>query len=128
MNYQISDTGNGNEVTTFYNFSSCGDTAACHAEPPTCGHGDDDGGGPWDEDPAYLAYLEEMERMCGRSVTFGEDGSSCEKDSGHPEKKHRGPSPYGEGYVEWEGGGWCAGDPLPVRNVVFTDGEGNPVA
>ncbi len=68
--------------------------------------------------------------MCGRSVAFGEDGASCDKDSGHPEKTHRGPSPFGEGFVEWEGGGYCAGDPLPVRNlrIVVTDSEGNAAA
>lgn len=71
------------------------------------------------EDPAYLAYLEEMERQCGRDVVFGEDGASCSRDADHPEKTHRGPSPFGEGFVEWEGGGSCAGDPLPVRNVRF---------
>lgn len=76
--------------------------------------------GGYDEDPAYLAYLKEMERMCGRSITLGfEDGTSCEKDAGH-DGPHRGRSPFADDFVEWTGGGMCAGDPLPVRDMRFT--------
>lgn len=37
MDYTISLAANGNEVTEFYDFTSCGDFPECHAEPPTCG-------------------------------------------------------------------------------------------
>jgi len=44
---------------------------------------------------------------------------------------HRGVSPLpGPGpepqYVEWAGGGYCAGDPLPVRDVVHLAADGEP--
>lgn len=75
---------------------------------------------PEDDDPAYAAFMAEMERMCGRSITLGiEDGASCELDSGH-KGPHRGRSPFGDDFVEWTGGGMCAGDPLPVRDLRFT--------
>lgn len=38
--FQISRDASGNEVTEFYDFTSCGDFPECHAEPPTCGCGD----------------------------------------------------------------------------------------
>jgi hypothetical protein len=44
--------------------------------------------------------------------------SECEEDPGH-EGRHRGLSPFGKGYVTWEGGGMCAGDRVPARNVRF---------
>lgn len=71
-------------------------------------------------DPDYIAWQEEMERQCGRSISIGaEDGTSCELDNGH-DGPHRGRNPYDEGFVEWSGGGMCAGDPLPVRDMRFT--------
>jgi len=67
-------------------------------------------------------FLEELDRMCGRSVTLGSAhdpyGATCERDAGHS-GPHRSPSPLGEGFYEWTGGGMCAGDPLPVRNARF---------
>jgi hypothetical protein len=70
------------------------------------------------DDPAYLAWCEEMERMCGRSVTLGGAdpyGATCEKDAGH-DGPHRSPNPFGgDDYYEWTGGGMCAGDPLPFQ-------------
>jgi hypothetical protein len=117
MDYTISLAANGNEVTT-WNFPepACGDFAECHAEPPTCAC-------PEDEDPAYLAYLAEMERTCGRSVTLGPAhdpyGATCELDTNHS-GPHRSPDPFGgEGFYEWTGGGTCAGDPLPIRDGRF---------
>lgn len=74
----------------------------------------------FDDDPDYEAWCEEMARQCGRSITIGtEDGSSCELDNGHS-GPHRGRNPFDEGYVEWTGGGMCAGDPLPVKDMRFT--------
>lgn len=35
--FQIETLENGNEVTVFHSFTGHGDTAECHAEPPTCG-------------------------------------------------------------------------------------------
>ena len=75
------------------------------------------------EDPAYLAWLEEMERMCGRSVSLGSMNdpyaATCELEAGHP-GAHRSRNPFGgDGHYEWTGGGTCAGDPLPVTNARF---------
>lgn len=43
---------------------------------------------------------------------------------------HRGVNPLpGPGpepqYIEWEGGGMCAGDPLPIRNVRYLANDGS---
>lgn len=70
------------------------------------------------EDPAYLAWLEEQERLCQRTVTLGAAhdpySASCELDTGHS-GAHRSMSPFGDDRIyEWTGGGYCAGDPLPV--------------
>jgi hypothetical protein len=63
-------------------------------------------------------------------------GVSCEYiQRDHPARGgrriHRGVSPLpGPGpepqYVEWAGGGYCAGDPLPVRDVVHLAADGEP--
>lgn len=46
--------------------------------------------------------------------------SDCDRDPGHS-GPHEGPCPFGtEQRVSWEGGGFCAGDPLPYRNVTYT--------
>ena len=72
----------------------------------------------------YEEFIAEQERLCGTSVTLGGSdpyGASCELDSGH-----RGPhvsrNPFGgDGVYEWTGGGFVAGDPLPVRNSRFLE-------
>lgn len=60
---------------------------------------------------------------CGATyVTGGHDpyGTECDLAAGHP-GPHRGANPLGnEGNVEWNGGGWCSGDPLPYRDVRWT--------
>jgi hypothetical protein len=58
---------------------------------------------------------------CGAAfVTGGHDPSSTECDLA-PERTglpHRGRDPLGgDGYVQWSGGGSCAGDPLPYHGV-----------
>src|SRR6476646_10016954 len=72
------------------------------------------------DDPAYEAYMAELERQCRATyITGGHDpyGTDCGLDAGHS-GPHRGDDPMGnEGQIEWTGGGSCAGDPLPVRNV-----------
>ena len=73
------------------------------------------------EDPAYEAYLREQEKLCYAQFTCGPShdpyGTSCKLEKGH-KGPHRGSDPFGNGGdVEWEGGGSCAGDPLPQRNV-----------
>jgi hypothetical protein len=76
------------------------------------------------EDPAYLAFIAEQERMCGASVTLGGSdpyGATCELDGGH-RGPHVSPNPLGgDGTYEWTGGGICAGDPLPVRGARFVE-------
>ena len=37
MDYTIGLNASGNEVTTFHDFTACGDFPECHNEPPTCG-------------------------------------------------------------------------------------------
>ena len=59
--------------------------------------------------------------MCHQSFTRGPSwdpyGTNCELEAGH-KGPHRGHDPFGvDAMIEWEGGGYCAGDPLPVRNV-----------
>lgn len=59
-------------------------------------------------------------RTCdAQYVTRGNDpyGTDCALSSGHA-GPHRGADPFGSsGLIEWSGGGSCAGDPLPYRNV-----------
>lgn len=61
--------------------------------------------------------------VCGATLVLdGSDpvSSGCDLEPKHEGVKHEGPCPYGtDGRVRWEGGGMCAGDPLPVRNVEF---------
>lgn len=77
---------------------------------------------------AEQAHHEEMlaahERECGRSITTGPAhdpyATSCHLDRGH-EGPHQGPCPFGSDEDwRWEGGGMCAGDPLPVRHLPST--------
>lgn len=66
--------------------------------------------------------------LCGREYTFGSAhdpyGTSCEEPAGH-NGPHKGLNPLGaaDDYVTWSGGGYCAGDPLPVTNVKWLDGN-----
>lgn len=48
MDYSISLNASGNEVTTYHDFTACGDFPECHTEPPTCGCDD---GSDYDEPP-----------------------------------------------------------------------------
>ncbi len=82
-----------------------------------------------DYDDSYAAWCAEQERLCGRSLTLGASadpyGVTCDKDRGHA-GLHAGPDPISEDpdqRVCWSGGGTCAGDPLPVRNVRFGTAE-----
>lgn len=61
-------------------------------------------------------------QQCGRSIPLGyDDGTSCDRPEGH-EGVHRGPSPHdAASVVIWRGGGSCAGDPLPVRELHHLD-------
>jgi hypothetical protein len=98
------------EQTTWdFPAASCGDYAACHTEPQTC------------DCAAYEAYLTEMDAMCGRSITIGPRhdpyGLSCEEEKGHS-GHHRAPIFEGQWY-EWLGGGYAAGDQLPIRDARF---------
>jgi hypothetical protein len=64
-------------------------------------------------------YFEYLDSRCGVSITtggFDPCGTSCDLDQGH-EGPHEGPDFFGEGRLRWGGGGSCAGDPLPVRNL-----------
>lgn len=70
---------------------------------------------------AAEAILVALERAneCGNSIsTGGHDpyGTTCDLPHGH-DGPHAGPDYFGEGRMTWEGGGSCAGDPLPVRNA-----------
>lgn len=84
----------------------------------------DDPSYPYEDDPAYLAHLEAMEKECHASyTTSGSDpyGSNCDLEAGHyPATDHSGPNPFAPGRVTWRGGGSCAGDPLPTTKVQFT--------
>lgn len=72
------------------------------------------------EDAAYEAWCAEQDAMCNTMLVIGPEhdpsGTSCELENGH-DGKHEGPHPIGDGRIKWTGGGMCAGDPLPVRNV-----------
>ena len=65
-------------------------------------------------------YYEWLESRCESGFTTGGHdpyGTSCDLERGH-DGPHEGGDPFGnEGKVRWEGGGSCAGDPLPYRNV-----------
>lgn len=61
---------------------------------------------------------------CGAHFTTGgvdPYGTECDLPTGHyPMTKHEGPDPFGnDTRVKWNGGGSCAGDPLPYRDVEF---------
>lgn len=58
----------------------------------------------------------------GGSESFGSDCDNQDRNH-YPATKHEGPCPFGtDQRVRWEGGGSCAGDPLPFRNVEYIDG------
>ena len=74
---------------------------------------------------------DEQPDECGAQlVTPGPDpyATSCDQPPGHyPASKHDGDDPIFPGpgmRVRWQGGGSCAGDPLPFRDVEWTDGKG----
>lgn len=74
---------------------------------------------------SFIEYDDHMS-MCGQPFTtggFDPYGTSCDLKHGH-EGPHEGDDPFGTGgRVQWEGGGSCAGDPLPQRNVKFIPKE-----
>lgn len=65
-------------------------------------------------------YYDWLNSRCfAQYVSGGFDpyATDCELEAGHS-GPHVGADPFGnDGKVKWEGGGSCAGDPLPVRNV-----------
>lgn len=72
---------------------------------------------------AYLAWQDDQPEECGASYTTGPSwdpyGTSCDLEPGH-DGPHEGldPLPVVDGdRVQWQGGGMCAGDPLPYRDV-----------
>lgn len=73
-----------------------------------------------EEIDAELAFIEKMEKQCGCSIStggFDPYGTACDLDKGH-DGPHEGPDFFVEGArISWSGGGYCAGDPLPVRNL-----------
>lgn len=86
----------------------------------------DDQHDPVFDDPAYEAYQAELARMCGRAVEYGTasdpSGTTCDQEAGHG-GEHSGPDAFGEGRLFWTGGGYCAGDPLPVRGMRYEVGK-----
>lgn len=68
-------------------------------------------------------YPDEPETCRATYTTGGHDsyGTGCGLAAGHA-GKHSGANPFGgNGRVLWNGGGYCAGDPLPYRNVEWVD-------
>lgn len=58
---------------------------------------------------------------CTAGFVTGEFGTDCDLDANHP-MPHEGQDPMDDRpgkRVQWEGGGFCAGDPLPYRNVRY---------
>jgi hypothetical protein len=81
-----------------------------------------------EEEAAHEAWLAAMEKQCGTELVVGSAhdpySSTCERAKGHS-GKHSGSDPFGgEGYVMWQGGGYCAGDPLPTSDIVWLDADG----
>lgn len=78
------------------------------------------------DDPNYDAYLAELDRMCGREYVMGpvHDPSAtyCDLERGHS-GKHEGDSPFDDGRIRWNGGGFIEGDALPVNDVEFIRAE-----
>lgn len=81
---------------------------------------------PWDmERDRIIRQPDEPPEVCGASITFGgadPSGSECDLDPNHEAAYHEGPDPFGGSEyarVRWTGGGSCAGDSLPVRDVEF---------
>lgn len=68
----------------------------------------------------------QLERCLAGYVTGGQDpfGTDCDNENPSHEGPHEGPDPIDPESgrrVRWEGGGFCAGDPLPYRNVQYID-------
>lgn len=66
-----------------------------------------------------------VDEECGRELVLGRVdpyATSCDLEPGH-DGKHEGPCPFGEpGHrIRWVGGGTCAGDPLPHRDIEYID-------
>jgi hypothetical protein len=82
------------------------------------------------EDPGRYDDDERADECGAQLVTPGPDpyATSCDQPPGHyPASKHEGDDPIFPGpgmRVRWHGGGSCAGDPLPFRDVEWTDGKG----
>lgn len=79
---------------------------------------------------AYEEYMAERDKECGQTFTTGGAdpyGTECDQDKGHS-GKHEGDDPFADGSdphstgrVRWNGGGSCAGDPLPITDVEWLD-------
>jgi hypothetical protein len=85
-----------------------------------------------EEEEAYARHMREQDLLCNASIEMGPRndlyGSSCELEKGHyPETDHKGPHPIAENTtITWRGGGYCAGDPLPMHITSSTENtEGN---
>lgn len=71
------------------------------------------------EDPEYIAWCAAFENACHATVSIGaEDSAACDIPATTPHTTHDGPTSLG-GRASWSGGGYCAGDPLPVRNLTM---------
>lgn len=68
----------------------------------------------------YRRFERELHLECTATYTTGGSdpyGTKCEEPGGH-DGPHEGPHPLDElSRLQWDGGGMCAGDPLPYRNV-----------
>lgn len=69
----------------------------------------------------YEEYMAEEDGACGRSITIGPRhdpyGLTCEEEKGHS-GSHRARI-FEDSWYEWDGGGFAAGDQLPIRNARF---------
>lgn len=61
-----------------------------------------------------------MVDACFASFQTGDYSTDCDNPNPNHSDPHEGPDPFGnDTRVRWEGGGSCAGDPLPYHNVVW---------
>lgn len=85
----------------------------------------------WDESEldVLLNIDDEQDALCGATYTTGGSdpyGTDCDQPAGHYKygtgTKHAGPDPMGgAGRILWNGGGSCAGDLLPYRDVEYVE-------
>lgn len=60
-----------------------------------------------------------FEDECGTMVEIGvEDSATCDIPGTTRHTTHEGPCSLG-GRASWSGGGYCVGDPLPVKNLTL---------